>query len=110
MAHLAAHSDTGDNGTKEPDDPPAGATTRRKAAWAAVAVAVLVVFVVLQLTDVVGTGSQARRTRDDRGTWPFATHDDIHPIVAIIIHMVTNELLSVVCHVLLAGGRFRVTP
>lgn len=58
MADLPAHSDTGaDHGTKDPDDPPAGATTRQKAVWGAVAVVVLVVFVVLHLTGVVGAGS-----------------------------------------------------
>jgi hypothetical protein len=58
MADLPTHSDTGDHpGTGGHGEPPAGPRTRRKVVWVAIGVALLVLFVVLHLTGVVGAES-----------------------------------------------------
>jgi hypothetical protein len=56
MADLPTHSDTGDEpaARRQAEEPEAGSTTRQKVIWIAIGVAVLVVFVVLHLTGVVG--------------------------------------------------------
>lgn len=59
MADLPTHSDTGDEpATRRPAEEPAtGPTSRQKAVWVAIGVALLVLFVVLHLTGVLGAES-----------------------------------------------------
>ncbi|MEV5530197.1 hypothetical protein [Streptomyces prunicolor] len=56
MADLPTHSDTGDEPTtkRAAEEPATGPTVRQKYVWIAIGVVLLVLFVVLHLTGVLG--------------------------------------------------------